>query len=242
MNGLEILRITVVKPAMLALLLAALCCCAGHSYCLAEEAPIADDFYWKKEKSSRVEIAYSLSDPSMNFFDVGDLSHYSLYLVQQVLGSLSGATGVAIDRKLKNSSLGIIHDTKAFYSLKNEKQRFRVLGIPDPVIEILEQRVSDDTPKCLTLTHSDENSDIKFTIILLSENFHSCLVGGLLAAFGIRGTADVSIRTLVSACVLYEGRRRGLRDRRSLAQESPKLREVCQIKASLKPSEIGNER
>jgi hypothetical protein len=119
-NALEILRITVMKPVMLALLLAVLCCGGGPSYCLAEEAPIADDFYWQKEKSSGVEIASSLSDPSMNFFDVGDLSHYNLYLVQQVLGSLSGATEVAIDRKLKNSSLSIIHDTKVFYRLKNE--------------------------------------------------------------------------------------------------------------------------
>lgn len=228
------------KPVMLALLLTALCCGGAPSYSLAEEVPIVDDFYWQKEKSSGVEIASSLSDPSINFFDVGDLSHYSLYLVQQVLGSFSNATEVATDRKLKNSSISIIHDTKVFYRLKNEKERFRVLGISDEVIADLEQRASDDTTKCLTMTHSDKNSDIKFTIILLSENFHSCLVGGLQNAFGIRGTADVTMRTLASACLLYEGRRRGLRDRQSLVQETPKLRDVCWAKLMQKPSEISD--
>jgi len=231
---------TVMKPVMRAALLAALCYGGAPSYCLADEAPIVDDFYWQKEKSSGLEIASSLSGPSFNFFDVGDLSHYSLYLVQQVLGSLSNATEVAIDRELKSSSLSIIHDTKVFYRLKNEKERFRVLGISDEVIADLEKRASDDTTKCLTMTHSDKNSDIKFTVILLSENFHSCLVGGLLNAFGIRGTADVTIRTLTSACLLYEGRRRGLRDHQSLVQEAPKLRDVCWAKVMQKPSEISN--
>src|SRR5215203_4365770 len=152
------------KALTLALLLAVLCCGGTPPHCLAEEAPIVEDFYWQKEKSSGVEIASSLSDPSINFFDVGDLSHYSLYLVQQVLGSLSNATEVATDRKLKNSSISIIHDTKVFYRLKNEKERFRVLGISDEVIADLEKRASDDTTKCLMMTHSDKNSDIKFTI------------------------------------------------------------------------------
>jgi hypothetical protein len=235
------MRSKFMNPVMPAALLAALFC-GSELYCLAEEAPIVDDFYWQKEKSSGVEIASSLSDSSFNFFDVGDLSHYSLYLVQQILGSLSSATEVTIDRNLKSSSLSIIHDTKVFYRLRNEKQRFRVLGISDEVIESLEQRASDDTAKCLAMTYSDKNSDIKFTIILLSENFHGCLVGGLMEAFGIRGTADITVRTLTSACVLYEGRRRGLRDRQSLIQDIAKLRDVCQAKALEKPSKLDNDK
>ncbi|MDP3074727.1 MAG: hypothetical protein Q8N40_03720 [Bradyrhizobium sp.] len=223
---------------MLAALLAAACCGGAPTYSLAEEAPTVDDFDWGKEKSTGIGIASSLSAPSFNFFDVGDLSYYSLYLVHQVLGSLSNATGVAVDRGLKSSSLSIVHDTKVFDRLRSEKQHFRVLGISDAVIESLAQRASDDTTTCLTMTHSDENGDIKFTIILLSEKFNNCLISGLLGSFGIRGTADVTIRTLTSACVLYEGRRRGLRDRRSLVKETPKLRDVCLAKALEKPSDV----
>jgi len=221
--------------------LLALCIAGGLTgYCLAEEAPTTDDFYWSREKPSGVEIASSLSDPSLNFFDVGDLSYYSLYLVQQLLGSLSGATGIAIDRNLKSSSLSIIHDTKVFYRLKNEKDRFRALGISDVVIESLEKRAADETTKCVTMTHSDENGDIKFTIVLLSEKFHDCLIAGLLDSFGLHHTRDITLRTLSSACVLYEGRRRGLRDRQSLTRETPRLREVCFAKALEKPNEIGS--
>jgi hypothetical protein len=65
---------------------------------------------------------------------------------------------------------------------------------------------------------------------LLSEKFDTCLVRGILESFGILAS-DIGVETLVSACVLYEGRRLGLRDRQNLLQQTPKLRERCLAKA-----------
>ncbi|MHC4048665.1 hypothetical protein [Bradyrhizobium sp. 25ACV] len=46
-------------------------------------------FIWQRDKSNGMEIAMSKGEPTFNFFDVGDLSVNSLYLVQQVLGYIS---------------------------------------------------------------------------------------------------------------------------------------------------------
>ena len=103
------------------------------------------------------------------------------------------------------------------------------MGIPDDVIDTLKQQITDDA-KCISTTRTDDKNNIVFTVILLSENFNECLIGGLNNSFGIR-SLDIDIRTLLSACVLYEGRRLGLRDRQSLSQETPRLRELCLTKA-----------
>jgi hypothetical protein len=80
------------------------------------------------------------------------------------------------------------------------------------------------------MTITDEKNNILSTIILLSEKFDSCLIRGVLDSFGI-AASDINVRTLVDVCVLYEGRRMGLRDRQSLDQEAPKLRALCIAKA-----------
>lgn len=196
---------------------------------IASEGQSADNFVWQKNKSTGLEIAASQSEPALNFFDVGDLSAYSLYLVQQVLGDISRVAGKKIDRTLKSSSIAIFHDTNVFSRLKSDRKSFSALGIPDDVIDDLRGRITDDA-KCISSTRTDDQNNIVFTVVLLSEKFNECLIGGLSDSFGVR-SMDVSIGTLLSACVLYEGRRRGLRDRRSLSQETPKLRDVCLAKA-----------
>jgi hypothetical protein len=199
------------------------------SLSIASEGQGTDNFVWQKNRSTGLEIAASQSEPALNFFDVGDLSAYSLYLVQQVLGDIARIAGKKIDRTLKSSSVAIFHDTNVFSRLKADRKSFSALGIPDDVIDDLKGRITDDA-KCISSTRTDDQNNIVFTVILLSEKFNECLIGGLNDSFGVR-SMDVSIGALLSACVLYEGRRRGLRDRQSLSQESPKLRDVCLAKA-----------
>jgi hypothetical protein len=186
-------------------------------------------FSWKKDQAGN-DVALSRNDSSFNYFDVGDLSYSSLYLVQQDLGRIAAATGLTVDRNpRKSSSIGIVHDTKVFSRLKNDKHSFSTLGIPDSIIALLERGVKDDT-KCIAVSVSDGQSNILFTVVLLSEKFDTCLVHGILESFGILAS-DIGVETLVSACVLYEGRRLGLRDRQNLLQQTPKLRELCLAKA-----------
>lgn len=171
------------------------------------------------------------SDSSLNYFDIGDLSYDSQSLVEQDLRRLSAAAGLTIDHTpAKNSSVSIVHDTKVFARLKYDKPAFKSLGFSDYEIETLEKQVTSESPKCLTMTVTDGNNGIVTTVILLSERFNSCLVSGMLSSFGI-AASDISAETLIDVCVLYEGRRRGLRDRQSLTRENPKLRNLCITKA-----------
>ena len=198
----------------------------------AQEMRIVDDLAWKKDNSSGNEFAASRSDPSFNFFDVGDLSYYSQYLVEQDLRVISAAAGLTIERSpAKNSLVAIVHDTKVFSRLKNDKPSFKVLGFSDDIVTMLEARVTSDSPKCLTMTITDGKNNIVTTIILLSEKFDNCLVSGLLDSFGLT-VSEINVKSLIDVCVLYEGRRRGLRDRRSLTEEIPKLRDLCITKAA----------
>lgn len=192
-----------------------------------------NDFAWKKDVSTGNELAASRSDTSFNFFDVGDLSYYSQYLVEQDLRRLAAAAGLTIDHTpAKYSTVAIVHDTQVFARLKSDKSAFKSLGFSDYGIETLEKQVTSDTPKCLTMTNTDGNNDIVGTVVLLSEKFEGCLVGALLNSFGITGS-DINAETLIDVCVLYEGRRLGLRDRQSLTREIPKLRDVCITKAGI---------
>ena len=205
------------------------CICAKTLPVSASDTRNDDSFVWQKDKSTSAEIAASQSEPSLNFFDVGDLSIHSLHLVQRVLDQISSATGQNVDRSLKKSLIAIFHDTKVFSRLKDERQAFNSVGIPNDIIDDLRQRVTDDA-KCLSMTRTDDKNDIVFTIILLSEKSNDCLVSGLINSFGIRASS-ISIAMLVDACVLYEARRLGLRDRQSVAQETSRLRNACLNKA-----------
>lgn len=221
---LAVVLATLVLEVALVLLDAARC------PAFAEDSRNLATFSWKMDRTTGKELALSRSDNSFNYFDVGDLSYYSLYLVQRDLGRISAATGLTIDRSSKtSSSIAIVHDTKVFSRLKNDKQSFRVLGIPDNIIALLEQGISDDT-KCASVTVDDGQSNVLFSVILLSEKFDQCLVRGILESFGVVAP-DLGIDALVSACALYEGRRLGVRDRESLSEKTPKLRELCLAKA-----------
>jgi hypothetical protein len=190
-----------------------------------------DDFIWKKDVSTGSELAASRSDSAFNFFDIGDLSYYSEVLVEQDFRRIAAAAGLTIERSpAKNSTVAIFHDAKVFSRLRNDKPAFNSMGLPDNVLGALEKQVTSDTSKCLTMTITDEKNNIINTIILVSEKFDQCLVGGLLNSFGI-AASDVSASTLVDVCILYEGRRLGLRDRQSLTQEIPRLRDLCIEKA-----------
>jgi hypothetical protein len=200
---------------------------------------ILEDLKWKRDGSTGDENAASRSDPSFNFFDIGDLSYYSQYLVEQDLARISTAAGLTIERSpTKSSSILIFHDTNVFSRLKNDKAAFLSLGIPDSVIKVLEEQASkSETTKCVTLTVTDAKNNITGTAILLSEKFDDCLLRGLLDSFGI-GAAEISVKTLVDVCVLYEGRRRSLRNRQSLSQEIPRLRDLCLAKAEVAKRQI----
>jgi hypothetical protein len=197
----------------------------------AQDMRTLADFAWKKDVSTGNELAASRSDSSFNFFDVGDLSYYSQYLVEQDLRRLSAAAGLTIDHTpAKNSSVSIVHDPQVFARLKNDKPAFKSLGFSDYELETLERQVTSDSPKCLTMTIADGNNDIVTTVILLSEKFDGCLVRALLSSFGITAS-DINAETLIDVCVLYEGRRLDLRDRQGLTRESSRLRNVCIAKA-----------
>jgi hypothetical protein len=226
-RGRNQIRCAIIFPAALAALMSVLCCLGTSSLCFAQEIGNLDDFTWRKDISAGREIAASRSDSSFNFFDVGDLSFYSQYLVEQDLLRLSAAAGLTIEHTpTKHSTVAIIHASTVFGQLKTDKPLFNRLGIPDSILITLEKQVTSDTPKCLNMTITNEEENVTGTFILLSEKFDDCLLSGLLNAFGI-SAADINVKTLIDVCVLYEGRRRGLRDRQSLTQEMPKLRDLC---------------
>src|SRR5271165_5487167 len=166
---------------VLALLVAALATSAR-----AQEIRIADGFVWKKDKATGNDIAMSRSDSSINFVDVGDLSNYSTYLVQEILGSIADAAGKTVDRSLKNVAIVIVHDTNVFTRLKADKDAFSVLGIPDLFVNELQKRAAaSSTMKCINISTDENDKNIVFTTVLISEKFDSCLIGGLFQAFGV---------------------------------------------------------
>jgi hypothetical protein len=222
--------------------LISLLCCLIPAYAEPVHAPgisaqdirKVDDFTWKKDVSNGRELAASRTDTSFNFFDVGDLSSNSQSLVEQDLRRISSAAGITIDHTpAKHSSIAIVHDTKVFAGLKNDKQAFKSLGFSDELMAMLEKQVISDSPKCLTMTITDGNNNITGTVILLSEKFDSCLTSGLLNSFGI-AASEIRAETLIDVCVLYEGRRLGLRDRKGLTQEVPELRTQCAVKTEMR--------
>jgi len=204
-------------------------CMANSRFAVAQEGVNLDKFIWQRDKPSGAEIARSRSDLSFNFYDLGNLSRFSLDLVKEDLARISSVTGQTIDRSL-TASIVILHDTDVFSRLKNDKRSFQALGMNDDLIEKLSSSVTSDTPKCVRITASDDHANIYLTVILLSEQTDDCLVRGLVDSFGVLAS-DVNVPTLTDICILYEGRRRGLRNRQNLSQEFQKLREACLTRA-----------
>jgi hypothetical protein len=193
----------------------------------AQESRKIDGYIWKKDIDSGKELSASRSDHSFNFFDVGDLSYYSQYLVEQDLRRISAVARLTIDHTpAKNSSVLIVHDTNVFERLKNDKPAFKALGFSDDLITMLEKQVKSDSPKCLTMTITDEKNNITSTVVLLSAKFDGCLTSAMLSAFGVVAP-DIGTKALIDICVLYEARRLDIRDRESFAQEGPRLRNLC---------------
>src|SRR5271167_2226064 len=102
-------RCGMVSCAALAVLALVLCCPCISPTSLAQETRVVDGFVWEKNEAAGIETAVSRSDPSINFVDVGDLSYYSMYLVQEALGSIADAAGKKVDRSLKNVAIIIVH-------------------------------------------------------------------------------------------------------------------------------------
>jgi hypothetical protein len=214
---------------------------AGQGVGTQEARNTLANFVWKKDESTGNELAASRSDSSFNFFDIGDLSPGSKALVEKDLGRLAAAAGLTIERSpAKYSTVAIFHDPKVFSRLKNDKPAFNSVGIPDHALRALEHQVTSDTSKCLSMTIADGKNNIVDTIVLMSEKVDGCLVRALLNSFGITASdinasdasaPEISAQTLIDVCILYEGRRRELRDRQSLAGEITKLREICIAKA-----------
>jgi hypothetical protein len=217
-----------------AALIAIICRLLSLSPSFAQDAHMLDHFMWKKNSVSGIELAGSQSKSSFNFFDVGDLSSNSLQLVGQDIDRISSAAGLTVDRSSGTSStLAIVHDSAAFSRLRNDKTAFRSLGLPESLLMKLESQISE-TSTCATLTLIDDKGDIRVTIVLLSEKFNVCLLSGLLNSFGIvpidLTVTDIDARSLADACILYEGRRLGLRDRESLTNNISKLQSLCLAK------------
>jgi len=224
-----------IYPFAFAGLISLVCCFGASSLSFAQDTSAQDartlaNFIWKKDVSAGNELAASRSDSSFNFFDIGDLSYYSEVLVEQDFRRIAAAAGLAIERTpAKSSTVEIFHDAKAFSRLRDDKPAFNSLGLPDNVLRALEKQATD-TSRCLSMTVTDEKNNIVNTIVLVSEKSDGCLVSGLLNSFGITAS-DISAKTLIDVCILYEGRRRGVRDRQGLAREIPKLRNLCITKA-----------
>lgn len=102
-------RVIIFSVALAALI--AIVCCLGTSWpSFAREMRTVDEFDWQKEKTTGNVTASSRSDSSINFLDVGDLSYYSMYLVEETLGSIANAAGKKVDRSLNNAAIVIVHD------------------------------------------------------------------------------------------------------------------------------------
>jgi hypothetical protein len=197
----------------------------------AQEIHYADRYIWKKDNVTGNDIALSRSDPSLNFVDVGDLSNNSINLVQGALGSIAGAAGKTVDRNLEKVAIIIIHDTNVFTRLKADRGAFSVMGVPDFFIYELQKRYAEAPDMtCINISTDDKDSNVVFTTILVSKKFDSCLIGGLFQAYGVE-TLDINSKSLDDVCILYEGRKLGLRDRESLTQQMPKLRDLCTTKS-----------
>jgi len=198
------------------------------SVSIAQDAKGLEKFYWQKDESTGVEIAASRSNQSLNFFDIGDFSPFSFVLAEQDLAKISEAAGETIDRTLK-SSIAIFHDSNVFLRLKNDKRSFASLGIPDWVIDKMSNSLTDNNPRCFTMSLTDAQNNIYLTVILASQESNDCLHAGLIESFGVRASA-IETENLVNVCMLYEGRRLGFRDSQSLSRESAKLRNQCTTK------------
>jgi antitoxin HicB len=185
---------------------------AQAGYPSNEQDPPFDSYVWFKDLLSDREIASSRRDAVLNYLEVGDLL-------------LADVSKMKVDTELKTFSLIVIHDTRAFERLKNDKNSFSVLGLTDAMLLELEKQTKDGL-KCQSVSFVDRNHDIISTLIMISEKYHDCLFQGIFQSFGVKLT-DNRLRTLVNLCVLYEARRLGIRERQELHREGARIALDC---------------
>jgi hypothetical protein len=208
------------------LVLASLSCTVRHS--VGQILPA--NYIWDKDVATNKDMAMSRGCTPVNYIVVEDLSQFSLYLINQYINMLSRVAGLQIDRNLGSFSIAVIHDSKVFDRLKNDKKSFGQLGISVDVIETLAAQTPDNA-KCLYTNFIDDNHEIKSSMILLSERFNECLVTGLFHSFGIVHKNDDDFRSIMTVCLLYQALSIEKRTREELLNDSGALVEQCTRKA-----------
>jgi hypothetical protein len=211
--------------AFICLLLVSLSCTAWPSY----GQDLVDNFFWGKDPASNKDVAISRNEMPVNYILVGDLSQFSLHLINQYIKMLTEVSGLQMDRKYSKVSLAIVHDSKVFDRLKNDRKSFSRLGISESSLDVLASKTVEGT-KCAFDSFISEKQDINATIILLSEQFDDCLIAGLFHNFGVvRSGSD--LKSIMSVCVLYQARRLGKRERDELSNDVGAIVDPCVKKA-----------
>lgn len=202
----------------------------------AQDTQSKNNYLWDKEPNTGKEIAASLAQGPINFLVVGDLSKYGYYLIDSFFSVLADASRIEVDRTKKDHVLLVIQDRNVFSRLKDDRSYFSSLGIPADILNLLASQLKDDT-KCLFGTFPKgrrDSHDIGASVVLLSTEYAQCLPKIIFHTFGIiADKADLS--AILSACALYEGRRRGIRERRALADERSKLIAECTKRVEWNP-------
>jgi hypothetical protein len=209
-------------------------CCAllaslSSTVCPSFSQVILDDFFWGHDPASNRELAISRNETPINYIVVGDLSQFSLHLINQYVRALSEISGLPIDRKYGSVSLAIVHDTKVFDRLKNDRKSFAQLGISESSLDVLASKAVEGT-RCAFSSFVSEKQDINATVILLSEQFDDCLINGLFHNFGVVRPGS-ELKSIMSVCLLYQARRLGRRAREEFSGDVGAIIEPCMKKS-----------
>jgi hypothetical protein len=199
--------------------------CSSSSPCSGLDIALEDRYNWAPGVSDKRDLAASFDRTSIRAVEVGDLSGFSLYLVERFFKLVAGSAGLTVDDNLKHYDLIVVHDSKAFQRLRTDQSAYSWFGLTDAMISTLRQ-VSPPDAKCVFSTFPTAENDNVTTVIILSVQFDSCVIRGLFSAFGVRSTAD-DLTNLMSVCVLYEARRSGVRDRKGLDQNNAAYARAC---------------
>jgi len=227
----RIRRVAAIRAAVSAcLVLASLSCTVRHSV----GQILLDNYIWDKDVATNKDMAMSRGRTPVNYIVVGNLSQFSLYLINQYINVLSHVADLQINRDLGSFSIAVIHDSKVFDRLKNDKKSFGQLGIDADTIEVLAAQTSDNA-KCVEAIFAGDNHEIKSSIILLSERFNECLIRGLFRSFGVVPNGVVhdndDFKSIMAICLLYQARSIEKRTREGLLNNSGALVELCTRKA-----------
>ena len=226
MTGTSPARCNVVTQILATVSIILSVCAVGAVPVFSQTAQPYENYLSDKDSKTGQEVAVSLPDAPVNFMIVGDLNQYSFNTVFEFFVLLSNATAIRIDSGKKEYILYVVHDRQVFARLKSNKAFFTSLGIPDHIVDVLTQRMKEGT-KCLVETFpTSTRDDLAATVVLLSERYEDYLAPAVFRAFGVVTKAP-TLYALLSACVLYEGRRAGLRELRKLQSSGRRLAQQC---------------